>query len=220
MAGPWEGRREPQIRENRGACSTGERSGVTPFAVLSHKGENHPQPWSERHKQRPNTSLHSAAAFDLGARKEPLLDTTSSFLPRGFQAGELFPHFVEPPSCLDEAAQRSFRNHQVPARKGQDASASHAPPKVGSTTPQEQPGEPWRAPDHRYREECARESRYILSHAGWVDANGNVNFYWAGGPNAAAARSIGRTPRQSPFHWRGGAWSALLGTASANRLAV
>ena len=211
---------EPQIRENREACSTGQRGGVTLLAVDRQKGKNHSQQASQRHRRRPETSLHSAATFDLRARQEPLLDATSSFLPRGFQAGELFPHFVEPPSCLDEAAQLFFRNHQVPARKGHDAPASHVPPKVGSTTPQEQPGEPWRAPDHRYREEFARESRYILSHAAWVDSNGNVNFYWACGPTAAVARSIGRTPRQSPFHWRGGAWSALLGTASANRLAV
>ena len=211
---------EPQIRD-RGACSTGQRSSVTPVAVVRHKGESHPQPLSQRHKRRPETSLHSAATFDLRARQEPLLDATSSFLPRGFQEVELFPHFVEPPSCLDEAAQLFFRNHQVPARKGQEASASHAPPKkVGSTTHQEQPGEPWRAPDHPYHEKFARESRRILSHAGWVDANGNVNFYWAGGPTAAAARSIGRTPRQSPFHWTDGAWPALPGTASANRLAV
>jgi len=211
---------EPQIRENREACSTGQRSGVTLLAVDRQKGKNHSQQASQRHRRRPETSLHSAATFDLRARQEPLLDATSSFLPRGFQKGEIFPHFVERLSCVDEAAPLFFRNYQVPARKGQDASASHAPPNVGSTTPREQPGQPWRALGHRCHEECARECRYILSHAGWLDASWNVIFYSVSGPTAVDARSRRRTLRQSPFHWRGGAWPVLLGTASANPLAA
>ena len=210
---------KPQIRENTRDCSTGQRRAVIPVAVLR-RGENKPEPWSQRQEGCPETSLHSAATFELRAGQQPLLDATSSFLPRGFPESEFFAHFVEPPACRDEAAQLFFRNHQVPARKGQDASASHAPPNVGSTTPQEQPGEPWRAPDHRYREECARESRYILSHTGLLDANGNVNFCWTERPTAADARSRGRKLRKSPFHWRGGASPALPGTASANRLAA
>ena len=92
------------------------------------------------------------------------------------------------------------------------------PPKIGSTTPEEQPGGPWHAPDHPYHEKFARESRHILSHAGWLDANGNVNFYSTEHPTAVDERSRGRTPRKSPSRWRGGAWPALPGTASANRL--
>src|SRR2546421_439087 len=74
---------EPQIRENREACSTGQRSGVTLLAVDRQKGKNHSQQASQRHRRRPETSLHSAATFDLRARQEPLLDATSSFLPCG-----------------------------------------------------------------------------------------------------------------------------------------
>lgn len=219
MEGPGkEGPNPGKPGKRTGARSTGNRGGAILAAVVRLKGENHLLRFRRRHDGQPRTSVYSAAALDLRPRQQPLLDATSSFLPLGFQKGEIFPYFVEHLSCFDEAAPLSSRNHQVPARKGQDASVSHAPPKAGSTTPQEQPAEPWRAPDLRYREECARESRHILSHAGWLDASGNVNFYSAAGP--AAARSRRRTPRKSPFHWRGGAWPAPPETASANRPAA
>ena len=211
---------EPKSGENMEACSVAQCSGHISVVVAKHKGENHSLPLGQRHVGQPETSAHFAAALDLRARQQPLLDATSSFLPRGFQKGEIFPHFVERLSCVDEAAPLFFRNYQVPARKGQDASASHAPPNVGSTTPREQPGQPWRALGHRCHEECARECRYILSHAGWLDASWNVIFYSVSGPTAVDARSRRRTLRQSPFHWRGGAWPVLLGTASANPLAA
>jgi hypothetical protein len=60
----------------------------------------------------------------------------------------------------------------------------------------------------------------MLSHAGWLAANGNVGFCLAEGPTPVDARSRGRTLRKSPFHWRGGAWPAPPGTASANQLAA
>jgi hypothetical protein len=79
------------------------------------------------------------------------------------------------------------------------------PPKGGSTTPQEQPGELWHAPDHLYREKCAKESRRMLSHG---VAGCKREFFLAERPTPEDARSIARTPRNRSFHWRDGAWPA------------
>jgi len=167
---------------------------------------------------QPGTSVHSDTTLDLDA-PEPHMHTTSSYRPLGLLKAELFPHVVEYLSGLDEAASLSFRNHQFLARQGQDPSVSHAPPK-GTTMPQEHPGEPWHAPDHGDCEECLKGPRHILSQAEWLDATGLVNSFEIARPPVANARSRRQKPRQSPFHWRDGAWPVLPGTASANRPAV
>jgi hypothetical protein len=170
--------------------------------------------------ERRRTSVNSAPALDVGDGQKAFLDATSSFLPFGFQKGELFPHFVEHLSCSDEAAPLFFQNHQVASGKCRDAPVSYGPPKAGSTTPLKPPEEPWHSPDRRYREECARASRHILAQLAWLDARGNVNFCMSDRSTVADWRSRRKTPPKSLFHWRVGAWPAPPGTASANQPAA
>ena len=203
-----------------GVHARSNRNSAILAAFVRLKGKNHLLPLGGHPDPQPALSAHSAAAVDLGAPQQPVLDANSSFPPTGFQKGELSPHFVEHYWCFDEAASLSFRNHRVPIRKGQAASVSHALPGAGSTTPQEHPGEPWRAPDHRDCEECLEGSRHTLSQLDWLDASGRANSWKAAQAAVADARSRRRRPRQLPFHWRGGAWPALPETASANRRAT
>jgi hypothetical protein len=53
-----------------------------------------------------------------------------------------------------------------------------------------------------------------------LDASGRTNSCWAFQLAIAVARSKAQTHRQSPSHWRDGAWPALLETASANQRAA
>jgi len=204
--------------QTMGGVATRNRNAAILAAFVRLKGKNDLLRLGRRPDPQPAVSVHSA--LDLGAPQQLVLDATSSFPPLGFQKGELSPHFVEHYSCFDEAASLSFRNHRVPVRKGQAASVSHALPGAGSTTPQEHPGEPWRTPDHRDREECLEGSRHTLSHVDRLAASGRANFWKAAQAAVADARSRRRRPRQSPFHWRDGAWPALPETANANRRAA